>query len=512
MPERLRTIFVLTLLSFVLPAAAAPPAPRTVDAVMVSDIHFDPFHDPSLVPKLAAAPVEQWNEILSTPGTPEQTTAFTALQASCHARGIDTPFPLLKSSIAAMQATAPNAAFLTLTGDLLVHGFDCRFLTLMPAATPAAYEAFVQKTLTYVMQQLHAAYPKRPIYTVLGNNDSGCGDYRLDLHSDFLKHAIEATAVGLPSSQKLPEPGSAVESSESSGAFSLTMAAPLEHTRIILLDDLFLSAKYRACNGQANPAAPTAQLDWLAAQLSAARHLHQNVWVLGHIPPGVDPYSTLSKSIGRTMATEMVGKLEHCKPPEPVNFLSSTRLAQILTDNADIIRLGLFGHTHMDELRLLQPGARDKTTRETAATSGPVAIKLVPSISPVNGNSPAFTVAQVDPRTARLIDYRVMVAADKAGGDTAWSQEYRYSESFHEPAFDPAALRQLVDSFQADPAAANPLSVAYLDHYYAADHTTLINDLKDRTSLLKIIWPQYVCALKDSAPDAFAACTCGGQP
>src|SRR5271157_3263168 len=75
---------------------------RTIPALLISDIHFDPFHDPAKVEELVAAPVTQWKSILSSPPSSNQQQAFTALQQSCHARGVDTPFALLHSSLQAM--------------------------------------------------------------------------------------------------------------------------------------------------------------------------------------------------------------------------------------------------------------------------------------------------------------------------------------------------------------------------------------------------------------------------
>src|ERR1039457_1570952 len=64
---------------------------RTIPALLISDIHFDPFHDPARVQELVAAPVAEWRSVLSSPPSPNQQQAFAALQQTCHARGVDTP-------------------------------------------------------------------------------------------------------------------------------------------------------------------------------------------------------------------------------------------------------------------------------------------------------------------------------------------------------------------------------------------------------------------------------------
>jgi len=173
------------------------------------------------------------------------------------------------------------------------------------------------------------------------------------------------------------------------GYFSLTMEAPMRDTRLILVNDLFLSPKYSTCAGGPDPAAAITEMAWLQEQLAQARRLGQRAWVMGHIPPGVDPYSTAAKikDICGNDAAEM--------------FLASDKLADLLIEYAEVVRLGIFGHSHMDDMRLLEPqgGALH------AAVEHSVAIKVVPSISPVDGNNPSFTVARVNPQSAVLEDY-----------------------------------------------------------------------------------------------------------
>ena len=104
----------------------------TIPALLLSDIHFDPFHDPAKVRQLVDAPVNRWSSILSAPPSPNQQQAFAALQQTCHARGVDTPYTLLHSSLQAMQSRQPDAKFMTVSGDLIAHSFSCRYTTFFP--------------------------------------------------------------------------------------------------------------------------------------------------------------------------------------------------------------------------------------------------------------------------------------------------------------------------------------------------------------------------------------------
>ena len=85
-----------------------------------------------------------------------------------------------------------------ISGDLVVHDFPCRFQTLFPGASSGDYQAFVLKTISYVLGELRASFPGIPIYTALGNNDSGCEDYKFDPDSDFFAKAGSIFAWAFP--------------------------------------------------------------------------------------------------------------------------------------------------------------------------------------------------------------------------------------------------------------------------------------------------------------------------
>jgi sphingomyelin phosphodiesterase acid-like 3 len=467
-----------------LPASQAVPSPadqskpaeaHSIPAFMISDIHFDPFHDPGKVKALVAAPVSEWKSILAAPASANQEQAFDSLQQTCNARGVDTPFVLLRSSLQAMQAHLPNAKFMVVSGDLIAHGFTCRYSTLFPNAAPGDYQAFVLKTLSFVVRELRAAFPEMPVYVALGNNDTGCGDYKLDANSSFLAEAGKIIAEGLPPTER----EAAISQFAAGGYYSVSMATPMHDTRLIVVNDLFLSPKYTTCAGKSDTAAATAQMAWLEQQLTEAQKAGQQVWVMGHIPPGIDPYSTAEKL--RNV----------CGGEKAVTFLASNQMADLLVDHSSVVRLAIFAHTHMDEMRLLKPEGK-------AGNDSTVAVKMVSSISPVDGNNPSFTIARVDPSTAVLEDYEVIAASNQTGVATRWVKEYDYRETYHENQFTPATLGKLLVEFRADSTASTAISQAYIRDYFVGDASLLLSPF----------WPQYVCALDNRTSKSFAACVC----
>ena len=97
---------LLALLSIIpLPAQAQSPSHSapTVPALLLSDIHLDPFHDPAKFAALLAAPATGWAVILDAPPSPTQAADFAHLQETCGARGVDTPPALLQSTLHAAR-------------------------------------------------------------------------------------------------------------------------------------------------------------------------------------------------------------------------------------------------------------------------------------------------------------------------------------------------------------------------------------------------------------------------
>jgi len=471
------------------PARPAVNAPATLPALFLSDIHLDPFIDPTKAAALNAAPAGEWPAILAAPVGPALTATQQSAFAACN-DGPDTSYALWQSTLSELRKTAASSRFVVIPGDLLAHKFDCKFHALVPAAKSGDYLDFTEKTVRYSLSTLRAALPGIPIYITLGNNDSGCTDYALDSdHDAFLAGLapLVADAARLSGTDRT----SAERDFAAFGAYNAPLAA-LPHTRILSIDDLFFSAKYAGCTGPGSPAPAAAELAWLKVQLAAARAAHDRVWVVSHIPPGVDLYATARKLINV------------CGGARPTMFLGSEAIAETLAANADIVRLALFGHTHDDELRLFAPEVATSDERLAGDPSPPaspgVPLKIIASLTPVHGNHPTFTLARVNPATATLADYTVFEASNLTGIATAWSAEYTYSSAYHQPAFNAAAASTLISKFQSDPSAQTSSSQAYLRNYFPGAGTLAI--------MLQAVWPQYTCSMAHDSAAAFTACAC----
>ena len=455
------------------------PVPGTVPVLMLSDLHFDPFHDPDRIPLLAKEPISKWKSILEMPDSPNQATRFASLQQTCKAKeSTDTPYTLLRSTLDAAKGQTPAVGFVTLSGDLLVHDLDCKYRVAMSLPESTADDqsvstAFAEKTTSFVIEQVDAAFQKVPVYVALGNNDSRCNHNRLDLHDGYLQSSAPAIIAGLRGADAA-EITLARRTYESAGYYAVTMPAPMRNTRLIVLNDIYMMPKFTSCEANEDRKGEQEQIEWLHKQLDAARLRKQRVWVLGHLPPSINADASLS------------AKGSFCSGGRAVRFQDTEDLANQMAANADTITLGIFGHTHMDEFHVL------------TGTSDAVPIKVVASVSPVDGNLPSFTIGVVDLHSAKLTDYSVYEASNRTGLTTRWSQEYDFNNAYHEQGFSPLSLRDLISRLRADQAGVGVESLAYQNHLLKG---------ANRKKLSRS-WPGYVCGLDNSTSDGFKACVC----
>lgn len=460
-------------------------AQGTVPAVLMSDVHFDPFHNPHVFQQLVAAPIQRWPAILN--GKPDLLADAdrAAMQVECHARGVDTWWPLFENSLAAARDAEPHPVFVTLSGDLLVHEFPCRFRHLDRGASAQDLSAFAAKTEAFVVMELRHTFPQSPVYVAVGNNDSGCADYHESAGSPFLQSFAADVRRAVAAGARGGLRGHGKLEISPQGDYSVDLPAPIQRGRLIVIDDVFESRDFGSCGGS-NGTAQADQIAWLRAQLSRARAERRQVWVMGHIPPGIDAFASFSKYVLRP------GDLCSASPRP---FLDGTALPDTLLDFADVIRLVVFGHTHMDEIRLLR--------REGGGGTGAaaIAVKLVPSVTPFAGNHPAFMVAAIDPKTLVLKDWATYVSPEPNGSAAPWPVAYRFSTAYHLAEFSAATVQQLADGFAADRGGRDAKSSVYRQHFFAGDAGLYALGLDQ-------IWPAYACTVREYRTDAFHECLC----
>ncbi|HEX6160760.1 MAG TPA: metallophosphoesterase [Thermoanaerobaculia bacterium] len=436
-------VFVL-LMAFVSSAAAEK-------FLSVSDIHFDPFADPALVAKLEAADVGQWEAILAT-----------STQTGFSPRGQDINDALLRSAMAEMQKQIPSPHFVLISGDFLAHKFDSTYQQYATDKSPAAYTAFVTKTIAYVADRFRKAYPGVPVYPTLGNNDSDCGDYAVAPDSTFLRNVRDVWSPLVRSrsfDRRFP-----------TGGYYRADVPSLKKVRIIALNTNFFSTNYKnPCGKPGGPDAGLRQLAWLDGELRLARLEGKRVWLLFHIPPGMDVFDTAQYG----GSCPDVKAQTFWKPEYQQKYLAITAAHRKIV-------LGSFaGHTHQDEFRF---------------ASGDF-IHITPSITPVFGNNPAFEIVDVTPH-GEVTNY---TAHHLPGVALPWSREYSFAEAYAKPAYNTATLTELASSIHDDASS----RAKYFNFSSSGDAKVTAGALAT--------WQAYWCGLRIMTASAFPACYCAAE-
>ena len=153
--------------------------------LVFSDVHFQPFIQPflpntttpnaatmaaniALVAQLDAADTSQWPAIF-------QGTANTTNSAPS-SLGNDTNYALLSLALASIKQNLGASPVVLFTGDFLGHGLDQLYPAYSVNKTADEASAFVDKTLTFVLQQIKTACGNLPVLFAVGNCDSYTGD------------------------------------------------------------------------------------------------------------------------------------------------------------------------------------------------------------------------------------------------------------------------------------------------------------------------------------------------
>ncbi len=450
----LRVLVALLLLFFCLrPAAAA-------EMVIVSDLHFNPMAKAALVDRLAQAPVARWQALLTEDDS--RPTGY----------GVDPNWKLLASALAAMKAEG-KPALVMMTGDFLAHQFRAHFDAAAHDHSDAAFRAFTLKTLRFLALELRKTFPQTPILPVLGNNDSFCGDYALRPGGRFLA-ATADIAAGLIG----PEAGAAFARSWRALGNYVVPNPAVGGGMIVALNTNFLARDYRnACGGAGDGNSARATLAWLSEVLQQAQAAHRKVWLIYHIPPGLDAFATARHGA--------------C-PVTPVAMFAAPyaqRFHALMAHYRDTIAASFAGHIHMDSFALFADAAR------------PYGFVLIdPAVSPIFGQNPAFRrirLAHDGTIEDGTIHYLANLAAATEGATPQWRAEASFDAAWQEAAINVASLEALYHKIATSRAARE----RWFEDY-------AVQAARAREAVTAGNEAIYRCALGHDRVDDVARCAC----
>ncbi|HTW84348.1 MAG TPA: metallophosphoesterase [Candidatus Sulfotelmatobacter sp.] len=257
----------------------------------------------------------------------------------------DTNAALLRSALDEMRRVDPDPPVVVIAGDFLAH--DIR-------------REDAVKTEALVANAFDEAFPHAQFLVTLGNEDSDCGDYRIGPGATFLR---AFAGVWEPLVNRGGAAPGFQETFSREGFY--TARLPLRGVRAVVADDVAGSLRFRPCG------VPDGAADALRDLRAALAPHGERSWVLFHIPPGIDAYSTIRLAHGLVVVPLLTPQWR-------------AGVVTLLDDPARNVGLVIAGHVHRFSFRLLRAG-----------DAAPVPLLTIPAISPIYGNTPSFLTVDV---------------------------------------------------------------------------------------------------------------------
>jgi sphingomyelin phosphodiesterase acid-like 3 len=403
----------------VLPAFANHDSP---EFLVISDIHFDPFADPHLFDALHKSPAAAWYSIFEA-----------GAKTSFSQAGSDSNFALLRSSLDDARKRMPDPDFVLYGGDFLAHGWQDKYDALAPvphAEDPVAYRSFTSKVLHFLAEMFRERFPDVPIFATLGNEDAYCGDYQLEPGGAFLEQFanVWGPLIGDRGYHKWKEKILA------RGGYYSVRLPWFRASRLVVLNTVFFSNRYQNSCGRSDQTPALDQLRWLARTLQTAALRGEEVWLLMHVPPGIDGYAT-ERNIekGATPASFWQREL-------------TSQFVQLASQHRRRLRISFSAHTHMDDYRMIRLEAQPLLLN-----------KIVPGVSPVFGNDPGYQVYEFsDSQRLKNLDFETIRLTNLATGSSGntdpgdWQREYGFSDAYGFGPLGVAAVTRLAHALYED--------------------------------------------------------------
>lgn len=174
---------------------------------------------------------------------------------------------------------------------------------------------------------------------------------------------------------------------------------------------------------------PDGMLCWLIAQLEEAESLGENVYIIGHVPPG-------GHDVSRTW----------------------TRLFYQIIDRFEFtITAQFYGHVHRDEFKLFYEMPRERVSAIypfSAAHPRPLNVAYMgPSVTPYKNLNPGFRVYEVNGDTNAIqnhFTYILDLNATLAAGTVKWELEYDALSAYNMADLSPSSWNHVVERLHVD--------------------------------------------------------------
>jgi hypothetical protein len=428
--------------------------------VVFSDVHFNPFYDPSLFPALVVAGADKWAGIF-------QTSKITAPSEW----GADTNYPLLALALSSIKQNLGASPLIIYTGDILGHDFPQTFFKLYGSQNPpsdadvAAMKSFANKAVAFFMEQVRSTVGDIPVMFAIGNSDSYIGALP---EPSFLSNTAELYYINFLNGAA--DHQAFLTTFTSGGYYSADL--PGTNLMVIGLNTVMFNYDF----GDIEKSAVDAELAWFDSQLASAKAAGKKVWLLMHIPPGADKYETAQSvdANGHITTATMMWNQDY-----------QTSFLQILSKYPGLITHTFAAHTHMDEYRIMSPGNMAYTT---------------PGIAPYFGNNPAFKVFTFSSDTLKANDY-TSLNYDLGTLPAQFNSYYTFSTTYSMQGFLNDSLTQLYPQLTTDSTKQASYRGSYFSgHSYSNPTGNEFNQITNTT------WPVYLCGIRNMEQQELIEC------
>jgi predicted MPP superfamily phosphohydrolase len=420
--------------------------------LLFSDIHFDPFAD-GAAKELEKTDISGWSTVLES----KKDGKFPEY-------GRDTNYSLLSSAIGEISRVSAGARCAIIGGDMICHNFEAKYS--LSGCDAGLCPLFALKTIEFVSLMLKRAMPGIPVYYVTGNNDSDSGDYNI-IPGGAMLGAL-SSVYDTVSTDK-----TASRDFKKGGYYELPFPVD-DKSELIVLNDIFWHKKHKRAD-DARDAPGAAEMKWFAGELDAAAKNGKSVFVAMHIPPGIDAY--------------LASKDRNCHGPD--GFLDpvyNREFIGLIYGHREVVKSIFAGHTHFDDFRVFSDAGKPFAT-----------VSIIPSISPVHGNNPAFETALLE-SNGEIGDRTVYNLPGFGGKDAEtnakWALEYTFCGAYGCHDLSPANLYGVAESIVKNP----DMFEKYIT-FYTAGNTLLSSIIKQQSRI-------YECAMTSGGFDEYAGCAC----
>jgi sphingomyelin phosphodiesterase acid-like 3 len=418
----------------------------------ISDIHFNPFYDATLMPRLLKYGADRWSMVFES----SEVIGFGTWGKD------ETNYNLLKSSLEKMAAEYKNPNFIIFTGDFIAHEFHDRYKAANNGSLEGL-EYFIKKTFTFIVLEFERYFPGAPVYFSLGNNDSYAGDYLIEPEGHFLKDTEPVFSVHWFQAK---ENKKSFGETYPIGGYFTVVPPDTKNTRVISLNTIFFSPNHETDFNAYDPGQK--ELDWFEGQLKTAKAQDEKIWLLLHIPPGANVYSSVRDGVYKSFWET------------PYN----TRFLQLVTDYASVFTAAYAGHTHMDDFRLVIDSSK-------APIESVMFVHICPAISPQFGNNPGFRHLVLDWDRFSVSNYNVFWL--NLGAESSdWALEYNFNDTYHQAGANPGTLQAVYSAIKDDEIE----RTNYMNYY----------DVNHRQEMTPDNWKAYWCGIANLQQEDFDAC------